>query len=268
MITYASYLPRKSDINNNAFITGFSNSGFELLAGIGVFAALGFMAHTTGVGVDEVANAGIGLAFVVFPAIINAFPGMNSFFGFLFFASLFLAGLTSLISIVQTYVSAIQDKFNVSRTKAVAFGGGLTALISLIYASQGGMFFLDTVDYFINQFGVALAGLVSVVAVAWFLRKLPELQKHTNSISDFKIGLWWKICLGIITPFVLGYMTVQNILININENYEGYPTSFLIQYGWIVIIAVIIVGFAFTSFKWKKQTLKLSSDMKSEEGGD
>ena len=44
MVTYSSYLPKKSDINNNAFITGFSNSSFELLAGIGVFAALGFMA--------------------------------------------------------------------------------------------------------------------------------------------------------------------------------------------------------------------------------
>src|SRR5699024_10593177 len=44
MITYSSYLPKKSDITNNAFITGFSNSGFELLAGIGVFSVLGFMA--------------------------------------------------------------------------------------------------------------------------------------------------------------------------------------------------------------------------------
>src|SRR5699024_12019150 len=40
MITYSSYLPKKSDITNNAFITGFSNSAFELLAGIGVFSVL------------------------------------------------------------------------------------------------------------------------------------------------------------------------------------------------------------------------------------
>src|SRR5690625_7075582 len=44
MITYSSYLPKKSDITNNAFITGFGNSSFELLSGICVFSVLGFMA--------------------------------------------------------------------------------------------------------------------------------------------------------------------------------------------------------------------------------
>src|SRR5699024_12675308 len=43
MITYSSYLPKKSDITNNAFITGLGNSAFELLAGIGVFAVLGVL---------------------------------------------------------------------------------------------------------------------------------------------------------------------------------------------------------------------------------
>lgn len=156
MITYSSYLPKKSDITNNAFITGFSNSSFELLAGIGVFAALGFMAMQAGVGVSEVVAGGIGLAFVVFPMIINEFPALNGLFGFLFFASLVLAGLSSLISISETYVKGISEKFGISRAKAVTIGGGIAALISLVFATQGGLFFLDAADYFINQFGVAL----------------------------------------------------------------------------------------------------------------
>ncbi|MDV2886158.1 sodium-dependent transporter [Alkalihalophilus pseudofirmus] len=260
MITYSSYLGKKSDINNNAFITGFSNSSFELLAGIGVFAALGFMATASGVGVDEVASAGIGLAFVVFPEIINTFPGMNAFFGVLFFGSLVLAGLSSLISIVETFVAGIQDKFKVSRTKAVAFGGGLSALISLLFATQGGLFFLDTADYFINQFGVALAGLVSVIAVSWFIRKLPELQSHANGVSDFKTGLWWKVCLSIITPIVLGYMAIQNTITNITSNYEDYPTSLVVSWGWVVAIGAIVIGFVFAAFKWQKNDLDVPTD--------
>lgn len=113
MITYSSYLPKKSDLTNNAFIVGFGNSSFELLAGIGVFSVLGFMAAQSGVGVDEVVAGGVGLAFVVFPAIINEFPGLNGLFGFLFFASLVLAGLTSLMSITETYVAGLVDKFKI-----------------------------------------------------------------------------------------------------------------------------------------------------------
>lgn len=100
------------------------------------------------------------LAFAVFPEIINQMPFLPGVFGFLFFASLVLAGLSSLISISETYIAAVSEKFNISRTKSVLFGGGLAAIISIAYATQGGLVLLDTVDHFINNYGVALAGPV------------------------------------------------------------------------------------------------------------
>ncbi|WP_226669422.1 sodium-dependent transporter [Metabacillus litoralis] len=246
MITYSSYLPKKSDITNNAFITGFSNSAFELLAGIGVFSALGFMAAQQGVPVSEVVSAGVGLAFVVFPQIINEFPAFNELFGFLFFGSLVLAGLSSLISIVETFVAGVQEKFGISRVKSVIIGGGASALLSLVFATQGGLFFLDAADYFINQFGVALAGLFEVIAIAWFARELKNLQSHANSMSDMQLGTWWRICLGLITPVVLGYMMFDNLRTNLTTEYEGYPREFLFNWGWTVAIGAILVGVLFT----------------------
>ena len=253
MVTYSSYLPKKSDINNNAFITGFANSGFELLAGIGVFAALGFMAMQQGLPVDEVVKGGIGLAFEVFPAIINEFPGGNAFFGTIFFLTLVFAGMTSLISIVETYVSALQDKFGISRTKAVLMGGGVASVISLLFATKGGLYMLDIVDYFINNFGITLAGLVEVVIVAWFVRQLAGLQNHANAISDLRTGLWWKVCLGVITPILLGYMMFDNIKQNLAENYEGYPTELILTYGVAVAVGVIVLGIVLGLVKWKSE---------------
>lgn len=250
MVTYSSYLPKNSDITNNAFITGFANSGFELLAGIGVFSALGFLAQQQGVPVDKVVSSGVGLAFVVFPKIISEFPAFNAFFGVLFFLSLALAGLTSLISICETYIAGIQEKFGISRAKSVLFGGGLAALLSLFFASHGGLYLLDVVDYFINNFGVALAGFVEVVVIAWIVRELSNLQQHANSVSDIMLGAWWKICLSVITPLVLGYMMVDNIRTNIKENYEGYATWFVTSFGWIVALAVIVIGILFSFKQW------------------
>ncbi|CEG23377.1 Sodium:neurotransmitter symporter family protein [Planococcus massiliensis] len=259
MITYASYLPKKSDITNNAFITGFANSAFELLAGIGVFAALGFMASQQGVAVADVASAGVGLAFVVFPQIINEFPGFNGLFGALFFLSLTLAGLTSLISITETYVAGFSEKFGIARKKAVLFGGGLAALISILFATQGGLFFLDLADYYINQFGVAFIGLVEVVLVVWVFRKAGMLQEHANAISDIRLGGWWKFSLGIITPIVLGYMMFGLLKLNIlqefdNEtgNYEGYSNMFTLTGGVAVAAGALVLGILFSIGKWHK----------------
>ena len=74
MLTYASYLKKESDLTGTGLVVGFANSSFEVLAGIGVFAALGFMATAAGQEVSEVAKGGIGLAFFAFPTIINQAP--------------------------------------------------------------------------------------------------------------------------------------------------------------------------------------------------
>ncbi|MEK3937512.1 sodium-dependent transporter [Sporosarcina sp. FSL W7-1349] len=267
MITYSSYLPKKSDITNNAFITGFANSGFELLAGIGVFAALGFMATQANEAVADVASAGVGLAFVVFPQIVNEMPGMNGLFGALFFLSLVLAGLTSLVSICETYIAGVADKFNISRKKSVFIGVGLSAVISLLFATRGGLFFLDAADYFINQFGVAAIGLVEVFLIAWVFRKLGTFENHANEISDIRLGGWWKFCLSFITPIVLGYMMFGLLKINLLKqhtdgegnvigNYEGYSDSFIWTSGWSVAIFAIIAAIIFSIFKWNTSTLK------------
>jgi neurotransmitter:Na+ symporter, NSS family len=271
MITYSSYLPKKSDITNNAFITGFGNSSFELLAGIGVFGILGYMAGQVGEPVSEVVDAGVGLAFVVFPEIINQFPGLNALFGFLFFASLVLAGLTSLMSITETYVAGLMDKFKISRGKAVAFGGGVAALISLLFATRGGLYFLDAADYFINQFGVALLGLVEVVLIAWILREVKNLKDHANEISDIKLGAWWTVSLSLITPIVLGYMMFgllkQNLLRqfeNDTGNYEGYSNAFILWGGWAVAIGALVVGIIMAITKWKKPSVEEEESYKKE----
>lgn len=254
MITFSSYLPEDADITNNAFITGFANSSFELLAGIGVFSALGFMALQSGVGVDEVVEGGIGLAFMVFPEIISQMPA-SPFFGILFFGSLVLAGLSSMVSISETYIAALQEKFGFQRRRAVTVGVGLSAIISFFYATQGGLFLLDTVDNFINNYGVALVGLVEVIVVVWFLKELGPLREHANQVSDIKVGAWWTFSLTFVTPLVLGFMMIQNFRTDLATNYEGYPTSFLITYGWVVAAFVILLGIGFAMLKWPKEDI-------------
>jgi neurotransmitter:Na+ symporter, NSS family len=250
MITYASYLPRRGDLTGNAFIAGFSNASFELLAGIGVFAAIGFLAVSGGIGVDEVARDGIGLAFVVFPEIISQLPGPSSLYGVLFFGSLVLAGISSLISITQTYIAALQEKFDLTRTRAVTLAGGATALVSVAYATGGGLNVLDVVDRFVNNFGVAAVGLVEVVVVAWFLRELPRLRQHANGVSDLRLGWWWLVALGAITPVVLGWMTIDNLRTEFASPYEGYPTSFLAVFGWGLCLLALLVGVASSRARW------------------
>jgi NSS family neurotransmitter:Na+ symporter len=252
MITYASYLPKKADLTGNAFIAGFSNASFELLAGIGVFAAIGFLAASTGVGVDDVARDGIGLAFVVFPEIISQLPALPDLFGLLFFGSLVLAGVSSLISITQTYVAALEEKFRLPRRNAAVLAGGSTALVSVLYATGGGINFLDVVDRFVNSFGVALVGLAEVLVIAWLLREVPRLRRHANAVSDMPLGGWWPIALVGVTPVVLGWMTVDALLQEFREPYGAgdYTVAFLTVFGWGVAGFALVAGILLSFTRW------------------
>src|SRR5699024_7377017 len=154
MLTYASYLKRKTNLTGSGLVVGFANSGFEMLAGVGVFAALGFMAHAANVGVDEVVSNGVGLAFIAFPTIISEMPG-GAIFGVLFFLSLIFAGLTSLVSIIQVPISAIADKTGWSERTSTVVVGGLMAIVSiLIMPTATGLSVLDTIDEFTNNLGI------------------------------------------------------------------------------------------------------------------
>ncbi len=253
MITYASYLRRRSDLTGTAMVAGFANSSFEILAGIGVFATLGFMAVTSGIAVNEVATQGIGLAFVAFPEIISNLSGGATLFGVLFFGSLVVAGISSLISIVQVLVSAVQDRTDMSRVPAVLSVGGATALASiLLFPTSEGLYLLDAADHFINQYGIALAGLVAVVTVAWLLRKLRMLQAHANQSSTVHLGQWWRITLGVITPLMLGWMMWDSLRAEFAENYGGYPAWFLLVAGWGVAIGAIAIGVIFALVPWRR----------------
>ena len=59
----------------------------------------------------------------------------------------------------------------------------------------------------------------------------------------------------IITPIVLGTMIIQNIIINVKDNYEGYSTGFLLYSGYGVALAAFVFGFVMMSLKWKNKSM-------------
>jgi NSS family neurotransmitter:Na+ symporter len=246
MIAYSSYLPRRTDLSNSGFIVGLSNAGFEFLAAIGVFAALGFLALSQGAEVSEVAGGGgVGLAFMVFPQIISTLPALNTLFGVLFFGALFFAGITSMVSILECVVAAIREKFDLPRTHAVNYIVGLAALVSLLYVTQGGLFYLDTIDHFVNQYGLVLAGLAEVLLVGWIAKTLEAQREHINDISYVKLGAWWTVSLRFITPVLLTVMVVYNTFwVELRENYSGYPSSGLLFLGVGAVLLTLVLALA------------------------
>jgi len=241
MIAYASYLPRKADLSRNALLTGIMDSGFAIVAGFGVFAVLGFMAKAKGLAISQVVSESIGLAFVVYPKALSIMPG-GRLFGFIFFLSLVVAGISSSISIVEAFASAVIDKFSLKRGFVVTALCGLGFIGSVIFTTRAGLLWLDIVDHVLTHYGLVTVGLIECIIGAWVF-DVTRLRAHINRISSIKMpGLWEKL-IRFFIPAILGLMLLGDIIAEMKVPYGGYSwfAIFMVGINWIVFTLIVAV---------------------------
>jgi NSS family neurotransmitter:Na+ symporter len=244
MIAYASYLPRKAEITKNAYLTAFINCGYSLFAGFAVFSVLGFMAATQGKPLAKVVSQSIGLAFVAYPKAVSLMPAGN-FFGAIFFLCLVMAGLSSSVSILEAFVSAMVDKFGYARKRVVTITAVLGFFGSIIFTTQGGLYWLDIVDHFVTHYGLVVVGILESILVGWFFGT-HILRSHINRVSSMRVGLWWDVLVKYFIPLVLGVILVGDIYHEVTKPYGGYSWAAVIGIGvdWMLLTVILAVAFA------------------------
>ncbi len=208
MITYASFLHRKSDINNNAAIISIADFATSFVAGLAVFATLGGMAFVTQLGdnpvaVEQVAETGPSLAFVAFPYALAQLP-YSAWFSFVFFFALVTLGVDSAFSMTESILASIVDKTGWRRSIVLPVMSVVGFMFGLIFIMEGGFNWLGTIDGFVNgTWGIAFMGLLECVVLGWLWR-IGTLRRHANSRSDWKLGKWWDYLIRLVIPVFLG----------------------------------------------------------------
>ncbi len=261
MITYSSFLHRKSDINNNAAIIGISDFATSFIAGIAIFATIGGMAFVTAqagtpVAVDKVVSGGPGLAFVAFPYALAQLPG-SAWWSFIFFFTLVTLGIDSAFSITESVLAGIVDKTGWKRWKVLPIMSLVGLGFGLFYVTEGGLNWLGTVDGFINgTWGIAFLGLLECVVLGWLYR-VELLREHANERSDWRLGTWWNLVIRIVIPLVLGTLFFWNLIDDFSAE-GGFLRS--PEGGWIVpncvgmgiVIAAPVLGIIMSLVKTVK----------------
>lgn len=255
MLTYASYLRKKSNLTGTGLVAGFANSSFELLAGIGVFATLGYMAHEQHITVDKLEGlSGVSLSFMTFPKIINEMPGGN-LFGVLFFGSLVLAGVTSLISLVQVGAGAFQDKLGISSKKASVYLGVISMFVSVfLFGTHTGLSALDTVDNYINTIGVVGCAISLCLVVTVISPSLRSLRVHLNVTSTVKMNKLWEAMVGFVIPILMVTMLLSGVTKLIAEGMPDYPRWWTNTFGWGSLALVLVFSIVMSKVKWRRGT--------------
>lgn len=245
MLTYSSYLKTRSDLTGSGLVVAFANCGFEILAGIGVFTTLGFLAFQQGVGIGELEGiSGVGLAFMTFPTLLSQMPGGQAI-GVLFFLSLVFAGFSSLLSLTQVLVGAVQDRTGwSSRRSGVTVGIAAAVPSVLLFATTTGLNVLDVVDAFVNNIGVVGSALAMLLLLGLVTREVWTLRDHLNAVSSFRVGTVWTTMVRWVTPAIIAVILVTGAIGYLRDGYGGYPGWFVALFGWGAVALVVAAAVA------------------------
>lgn len=186
-LIYGSYLPDTEDVPASAARVAFFDTIAAMLAALVIIPAMA----TTGAQLDQ---GGPGLLFIYLPHLIKAMPG-GRIIAIIFFAAVFLAGMSSLMNLYEAPIATVQEKTGLGRKASCLVIAAIGIVVSMLI--QGIVSdWMDVLSIYICPLGAGLAGIMFF----WVLgKKYVEKQVNTGREKPFT-GLFFPICKYIYIP--------------------------------------------------------------------
>ncbi len=246
--TYASYVGRREDIALSSLTANAANEVVE----VGIAGMMMVPAAVSFLGVAAAAGAStFGLGFEVLPQVFAAMPG-GQFFGTLFFGLLFLAAITSSISMMQPGIAFLKEFMDMSHRQSVTIISLLLAVGAMLVAwfTGEGLLALSTLDFWAGTMCVYLLAAVFIILFRFFWgtdKGLAELRRgalmHLPKSLAFIIN--W------VTPglfaLIFGTWLYQNIFgttsVHLENLLAGKPGALLplLWVGGIICFMLVVI---------------------------
>lgn len=213
ILTYGSYLGKDENIPNVSTIVPFMDTLIAFMAGLIIFPAVFAYGFEPG--------QGGGLAFVTLPAVFSAMPAGN-LFGAAFFFLLFLAALTSAISLLEPVAAYMMEEHGWTRNKAVLIMGSIIFLVGVVASLSNGAWshisffgdnFFDFLDNTSGNILLPVSGLVTSIFIAWVWGSEHALKEATNDGTiTFAWGkLWANVLIKYVAPILITLVFLSSI---------------------------------------------------------
>jgi NSS family neurotransmitter:Na+ symporter len=244
ILTYASYLTKNDDVALSGLSAAATNEVAEVILGgsIVIPAAFAFFGPATA----QIASGGaFNLGFVTMPLVMQKIA-FGNIFGFMWFMLLFLAGITSSISLAQPAIAFMEDEFNFSKKKASWVFGLVTFVLcqpAIFFLGKG---VLDELDFWSVNVCLIVFATVEAILFAWvFGMEKAWTEMHIG--SDITIPQIYRFIIKYITPafllFILGFWFWQDwrgVILLRNIHRENIPYIIAIRLMLVVFFAVLV----------------------------
>ena len=216
ILTYAAYLPEDANIVRSSIIVAVGDTMVALLSGLMIFP----MVFAYGLDPGE----GPGLIFVTLSTAFGQMPG-GAFIGAVFFTLVFLAALSSSLSMLEVCVSRFSESETVSRPKASILTG--IAIFFVGFITLGSFNFMedvrllgsierfanmtpfDLLDFLITNVLMPTGAMLYAIFIGWFLTN--DLTMKVLQIEDGVAFRTWRFLMRFVVPIAILAIFVFNL---------------------------------------------------------
>jgi len=201
IIAYASYLKKDEDVVLSGLSAASTNEFCEVILGGSVVIPAAFVFFGA-VGTMEIARSGLfNIGFVTMPLIFGKIP-LGALFAGIWFLLLFIAGITSSVSMVQPAMSFLQDELKISREKAALILGGIAFL-----ACQPVIFFLghgivDELDFWGGTVFLVLFATIETIIFGWVIG-IEKAWEEMHQGAEIRVPRIYRFIIKYVTPIYL-----------------------------------------------------------------
>ncbi|MGI6017275.1 MAG: sodium-dependent transporter [Marvinbryantia sp.] len=217
MVTYGSYAKKETNLIKSINQIEFFDTFVAILAGMMIVPAV-----YTFMGVEGM-SAGPGLMFVSLPKVFEAMGSIGGLIGTMFFLMVAFAAVTSSVSIMETIVSSIMDKFHYSRKKSTilvtVYGILIGAVVCLGYnvlyfeltlPNGATAQILDVLDYISNNCLMPLVALLTCILIGWIVKPKTIIDEVTLGEYKFRTRMLYIVMIKVVVPILLFVLLLQS----------------------------------------------------------
>lgn len=245
ILNYASYVKKKDDVALSALTASATNEVFEVGFGglITVTAAFVFL------GASGAAGGTFGLGFNTLPVVFEHMGAAGRFIGFAWFFLLFLAAITSSISMLQPAKAFFEEALGISSSRAITIVSILCGLGSLwvIWFSKD-LVALDTIDFWGGTFAVFLVATVQIICFSW-IWGIKKGAAELDQGALIKVPRVFLFAMKYIAPLyllvILIGFAVQNLpdrVKTLSANQVAVWTMALLGLTLVLLLALLYLG--------------------------
>ncbi|XP_046569971.1 sodium- and chloride-dependent glycine transporter 1-like [Haliotis rubra] len=205
LITMSSYTKfHNNSLRDVVFLTVLGEAS-SIFCGLVVFSTLGFMAHHAQIPISDIVSSGSGLGFIIYPEAISHLP-VSQLWAVLFFIMLITLGMDSLFGPMETVIAGTVEAYpSYLQPRRMYVTGGVCLfcfLMSVPYATNGGIYLLQLLDWYNSSFSILLIGCLECVVINW-IYGWKRFGRDIQMMMGKQYPLVLKLLSTYVTPLIL-----------------------------------------------------------------